>query len=123
MKDEIKTLILTLLMALLCAIMRLFFDFSLIAVWLLCIYFGLFSLLTNFFLNRSLKDKNPNKFTLVFLMVTGLKMGLSLAVLILMFYMMRKWILVNAISCLVLYAIYTFFEIRLWVNKLNSLKA
>ena len=76
-------------------------------VYFVVVFFSLFSFLSYFFLTNSMKDENKNAFTLRFMATSGIKLFLSLFIIVIYAFVNKKQIVPFAILYLFTYFLFT----------------
>jgi len=79
-------------------------------VYFVVVFFILFSFLSNFLLSSSMKAENKNDFTLRFMAATGIKLFLSLFIIVIYAFVNKKQIVSFAILYLFIYFLFTGIE-------------
>jgi hypothetical protein len=85
-------------------------DYRSMAAYILLPFFVLYSYVTHLFLTRALASENKNAFTLQFMGATGIKLFLSLIILVVFGVFNKPQIVPFAILYLFIYFAYTGFE-------------
>jgi hypothetical protein len=112
------------------------FSFALIVVWnkfmpinyhnnhvyAVVIFFTIFSLLAHLILSSALTSENKNAFTLRFMAMSGIKLFISLFIIIIYAFLNKKQIVSFAIIYLLLYFLFTGFETFFLYKKINIRK-
>jgi len=76
-------------------------------VYFVVVFFSLFSFLSNLFFSSSMKDENKNAFTLRFMATSGIKLFLSLFIIVIYAFVNKKQIVPFAILYLFTYFLFT----------------
>ncbi len=79
-------------------------------VYFIAVFFSLFSFLSYFFLTNSMKAENKNAFTLRFMAASGVKLFVSLFIIIIYAFVNKKQIVSFAILYLFIYFLFTGIE-------------
>ena len=95
------------------------FPLPLLLLLLLSFYFTGFTFILNAALQKALADANKNKFTQLFMGLTGIKMLSSIILLIMFLYFFKDNRLHTGVCIMVFYMLYTIFEVVLWTRKLK----
>jgi hypothetical protein len=120
MRDEVKLIIFSVVIFAAAYFSSFLFDLPLALLLLLTFYFTCFSYILNSLLQKAVNDENKNKFTQVFLGLTGIKILSSLILLVCFLYMFKGNKLHIGICTMGYYMLYTVFEVTLWKAKLKS---
>ena len=96
------------------------FELPLFLLLLLTFFFTCYTALLNWQLGKSLNDENKNKFTQVFMGLTGIKIFSSLILLALVLFFTGQNKLHIGICIMSYYMLYTTFEVVLWRGKLTK---
>jgi len=86
---------------------------------LLTFFLTCFSFLFNWQLTKAFNDENKNKFTQVFMGMTGIKIFSSLIILAMVLFLTKQNKLHIGICIMSYYMLYTVFEVVLWRSKLK----
>jgi hypothetical protein len=89
-------------------------------VYAVVIFFSLFSYIAHLFLSSSLNAENKNAFTLRFMAMSGIKLFISLFIIVIYAFLNKKQIVSFAIIYLLLYFLFTGFETFFLYKKINS---
>lgn len=89
-------------------------------VYAVVVFFTLFSYLAHLFLSSALTSENKNAFTLRFMAMSGVKLFISLFIIIIYAFLNKKQIVSFAIIYLLLYFLFTGFETFFLYKKINS---
>lgn len=95
------------------------FPLPFILLLLLSFYFTAYSWIFNKRLQKAYKDENKNKFTQVFVGLTGIKILSSLILLAVFLYLFKEDRLNIGVCVMGYYFFYTAFEVTLWRSKLR----
>ncbi len=120
MKDEVKLIIFSVAIFAAAYASSFLFDLPLVLLLLLSFYFTGFTFVLNARLQKALNDENKNKFTQVFMGLTGIKILSSLILLVCFLYMFKANKLHMGICTMSYYMLYTVFEVALWRKKLST---
>lgn len=96
------------------------FELPLYLLLILTAFFSLFTLLLNMQLRKALHDENKNKFTQLFMGLTGVKIFSSLILLTLALFFIKGNKMHAGICIMSYYMAYTVFEVVLWRGKLKQ---
>jgi hypothetical protein len=89
-------------------------------VYLVVVFFSLFSYIAHILLLNALSAENKNAFTLRFMAMSGVKLFISLFIIIIYAFLNKKQIVSFAIIYLLLYFLFTGFETYFLYKKISG---
>lgn len=96
------------------------FSLPLLLLLILSVYFSGFTFLLNRQLSAALQHENKNKFTQVFMGLTGIKIFSSLILLALSLFFFKDNRLYIGICIMCYYMLYTAYEVIFWRSRLAA---
>jgi hypothetical protein len=96
------------------------FEYTSNHAYFVVVYFFLFSLLTHFVLGKTMDSENKNLFTYRFMAMSGLKLFLSLMVILIYAFTNKRHVIPFAILFLLIYFLFTGFEIFSILKQLKK---
>ncbi len=119
MTDTVKLLIFSVVLFAVAHLAMYLFHVDFLLIILLSIYFTGFSWLFNRQLQKAYDDENKNKFTQVFMGLSGIKILTSLILLVAFLYFFNDHRFNTGIYTMSYYMLYTVYEVIFWRSKLK----
>ncbi len=119
MTDTKKLLVFSVILFAVARLALYLFPVHFLLILLLSIYFTGFSWLFNRQLLKAYNDDNKNKFTQVFMGLSGIKIITSLILLLVFMFLFKDNRLYTGIYTMSYYMFYTVFEVAFWRSKLR----